>query len=145
MECGGVEFLLFEDEASYDSRFTDGYFYKKDKLITYYFYTRKDWGKFIDCSSGISYRDSIHGYNDNGKEDGVLIISNGAAPPKLYQLRSPNEVVEVSSIRSCPDVKWERANDTNAINSHKLNKLLNDYINNNYYILYAIRFNKIGH
>lgn len=144
IEYGGVEFLLFNDESGYDSRFVDGYFYKQNRLITYFSYNRKDWGKFIDFSAAISYRDSIPGYNDNGREDGVLIISNGGTPQKLYQLRSPNEVVEVSCVQSCPDIKWERANDTNAINSQKLNKILNDYINNNYYILYAIRFNKIG-
>jgi hypothetical protein len=144
MEYGGAEFLMFDDDSGYDSRFTDGYFYKQGRLITYYSFNLKDWRKFIDSSAAITYRDSIPDYNDNGREDGVLMISNGGAPQKLYLLRSPSEILEVSNVYSCPDVKWERANDTNVINSPKLNKILNDYINDNYHILYAIRFNKIG-
>lgn len=144
MEYGGIKFLLFDDQYGYDGRFTDGYFHKQGRLITYYSFNRKDWGKFIDCSAAISYRDSIPGYNDNGRKDGVLMLGPGPAPHKLYQLRSPNEIVEVDNVYSCPDVKWGRASDTNVINSPKLNKILNDYINNNYNILYVVRFNKIG-
>lgn len=144
MEYGGAEFLMFDDDSGYDSRFTDGYFYKQGRLITYYSFNLKDWRKFIDSSAAITYRDSIPDYNDNGREDGVFMISNGGAPQKLYLLRSPSEILEVSNVYSCPDVKWERASDTNVINSPKLNKILNDYINDNYHILYAIRFNKIG-
>lgn len=144
MEYGGVDFLVFAEEFGYDSRFTDGYFYRQGRLITYYCFNRKDWGKFIDSSATVNYRDSIPGYNDNGREHGVLMIHNGGTPQKLYQLCSPNDVVEVDSVYSCSEIKWERASDTNVINSPKLNKILNDYINDNYHIFYAIRFNKIG-
>ena len=108
-------------------------------------YNKKDWGDYINYSAALNYKDSIPGYNDIApKEDGRIIISNNEWPhSKLYQLRSPHEIVEINSVKSCPDLKWEKANDTNAINSKKLNKIINDYINNNYSTLYVIRFNKI--
>ena len=145
MEYGGVDFLRLSNSNGYDSRFIDGYFIKRNKLIVFYSYNKKDWGHFINYSAVLNYKDSISSYNDNApREDGRVIISINERPHSiLYQLRSPHEIVEVNSVKSCPEIKWEEANDTNAIKSRKLNRIINDYINNNYSMLYVIRFNKI--
>ena len=143
MEYGGIDFVMFNDRPDYDSRFIDGYFFKQGKLITYYSFDYKDRSSYIDFSQTRAFKDSISGYFDEApKEDGPIVMSNYENPyPKLYQLRSPQNIIERESIM-IEDVKWDVAKGENAINCKELNMAINNYINRYWHRIYVVRFSE---
>ena len=141
VEYGGVDFVSFYDRTDYDSQFMDGYFYKDGKLITFYSIDTRPRNNYINYKKTFCLKDSIPDYYHDCPV-GCTQLSNYESHPKLYLIHSKEYIEEVENVKS-PSVKWQKAVGSNAINHKKLNSIINDYINNNYYMLYVLRFNKV--
>ena len=131
------DIISISNAYAYDKNFVDGYFFYKDRLVTYCFFDNREREDIIYTENCLDFTDTITGYSEKS-----TIVADFEPYNEKYLLRSTTEIkpLEPQYIQK----NWELATDTNVINNTSLNCLLNDYINKNPSVLYDLRFNYIG-
>lgn len=128
-----IDFINISTSNHYQEDFIDGYFFLKGKLITYYATDCEDRSNIIHYPNTIKFNkgDSIIGYRNSF--EGNIEIKN-----ESYVIIPPDIIVPDDSTRKFQHEK--KISGINGFNSWVVNKVVNNYINNNPSVMYEINF-----
>lgn len=133
-----MEVLNISTALGYNSKYIDGYFFRKGKLITYCIFY-KDWNNIIKINNTNKFEDTIPKYSDMAN-----VLCNFEPIGITYRIMSKDSF-KIMTQRDFTSVKKQyMASGNNGINSKPLNKAINTYINNHKSELYQLRFNELN-
>lgn len=139
-EINGMELLSFSDGVRYDPRRVDFYFKRRDKLIIIYKTQNIDLSRFLNKDSLKSFNGKISGYTKLNDNNGYVSSYDDIPKVIVYQITASDSfTTKISKI----DDQYI-AIDNNAIRFRDVNKVINDYINENPSVLYLLKMKRIN-
>lgn len=129
----GVDYINISTSNHYQKNFTDGYFFLKGKLITYYATDSLDRKEVIHYSNTNKFNngDTIVGYK--GSFEGNIEVKS-----KSFLILSKDSIIPTDNLQISRDTKQIAG--SNGINNKIINRILNNYIKQIPSVLYEVNF-----